>query len=351
MMTKKDIIAFLNCRDKKEIDSFFNQAYKIKLDNVGNKVYLRGIIELSNICTKDCFYCGIRKSNNKVNRFCMSEKDIIESALFSHNNRHGSVVLQSGERCDIEFIDFIEKIIKTIKKETNGKLGITLSLGEQAKDTYKRWFDAGAHRYLLRIETSDESFYKRLHPEDHDYKNRLNCLKWLKEIGYQTGTGVMIGLPGQSYESLADDIYFFKDNDIDMIGMGPYVLHENTPLASRNIFNPDRNFELGLKMIALTRVNIKDINIAATTALQTLNPDGYRLGLKAGANIVMPNITPLKYRKDYQLYEGKAFLNESSEGYIDFLANQVKLIGEEIGYSEWGDSPHFYNKKTNNNLV
>ncbi|MFH1664660.1 MAG: [FeFe] hydrogenase H-cluster radical SAM maturase HydE [Candidatus Omnitrophota bacterium] len=348
-MNKKEMLRILDSDDPRFIDEAFKHAYRVKREYAGNKVYFRGIIEFSNICVKDCFYCGIRKSNSTVTRFSMPEEEIVEAALFADQSGYGSIVLQSGERSDELFVDFVESLIRNIKQKTDGRLGITLSLGEQSPDTFRRWYAAGAHRYLLRIETSNKELYERLHPEDHLYEPRLECLEVLRRIGYQVGTGVMIGLPYQSNEDLVNDILFFESHDIDMIGMGPYIVQENTPLADISDFNPERNFVLGLKMIALARLRLKDVNIAATTALQALYPQGREEGLKAGANIIMPNITPVKYRNLYQLYEGKPCLDENADVYRSCLEKRVRSIGEEIGYREWGDSPHFF-KRIHSNL-
>ncbi len=345
-LTKSDLIHFLQCEDQKELDKLFNRAYQEKMENVGKKVYFRGIIEFSNICSKDCFYCGIRQSNQKMTRFRMTEDEILECAEFAWKMGYGSLVLQSGERTDREFIEFVEKIVRQIKKISNDELGITLSLGEQSKETFQKWFDAGAHRYLLRIETSNSRLYSTLHPPDHDFQYRFQCLEHLRNVGYQVGTGVMIGLPGQTAEMLAEDIIFFKKHDIDMIGMGPYIPHPDTPLASKvKKFDKKKQLTLGLKMIALTRLYLQDVNIASTTALQALHPEGREFGLKAGANIIMPNITHTKYRDNYKLYDGKPCLNENAKMCRVCLEGRIGNIGEEIGYNLWGDSPHFQKKQ------
>ena len=326
------------------------RAYEIKLQYVGNKVFFRGIIELSNICCKDCLYCGLRKSSRTQTRYMMPQSEIVECALWAFENQYGSIVLQSGERNDEEFIFFIEETLCEIKEKTSEKLGITISLGEQTENTYRKWFAAGAHRYLLRIETSSRELYKTLHPNDafHDFDTRLNCIKSLQNVGYQTGTGVMIGLPGQTLLDLADDILFFKSMDVDMIGMGPYIVCNDTPLAIRMPdFEKIKNeqFRLGLKMIAVTRIVLKDVNIASTTALQALNPEGREMGLKAGGNVIMPNITPVKYRRDYQLYEDKPCLDENASLCRGCLEKRIASIGEKIGYGEWGDPKHFSARK------
>lgn len=322
--------------------ALYKAAYAVKLNTVGPTVYFRGIVELSNICSKDCYYCGIRRSNTAVERYQMSEDEIVREALWAHNQDYGSIVLQSGERQDTAFTEQITRILKRIKSESNGKLGITLSLGEQTEDVYRKWFEAGAHRYLLRVETTDPDLYRKLHPQSHDFDTRVACLERLRAVGYQVGTGVMIGLPEQTTEHLARDIQFFRDRDIDMIGMGPYVRHSQTPLAKRTeAINPEQQLALGLNMIAVTRLVLRDVNIAATTALQALNPVGREMGLQAGANIIMPNLTATEFRKGYQLYEGKPCLDENSTMCQGCLQKRVNAIGETIGLGQWGDSPHF----------
>lgn len=342
---KQEILRLLALTDKQEIQDLFQQAYAVKKQYVGTKVYFRGIIELSNYCVKNCYYCGIRKDNPHVQRFTLCKDEVVESALWAFKQDYGSVVIQSGERSDEAFTEFIEDILYTLKEKTGGKLGITLSLGEQSRETYQRWYSAGAHRYLLRIETSNPELYKKLHPADHDWQQRLNCLRTMKDIGYQAGTGVMIGLPFQSLEHLADDVLFFYDEDIDMIGMGPYIPHEETPLYQyATDYKEEEHLELALKMIAICRLLLKDVNIASTTALQALKDDGRELGLLAGANIIMPNITDTKYRANYQLYQGKPCLDENASLCRGCLERRISAIGEQIGYSEWGDSPHFVHK-------
>ena len=267
-------------------------------------------------------------------------------------------MLQSGERQDEAYVRFVEEVLHKIKAATLGKLGITLSLGEQTAETYERWFKAGAHRYLLRIEASDPALYKQLHPEDHLFEVRRECLRALRNIGYQVGTGVMIGLPFQTHENRVEDILFFKKENIDKVGMGPYVPHADTPLAGTGPvlvpekrclsplnYDPEENFRLGLVMIALTRLVLKDVNIAAATALQTLDPTGREKGVQAGANIIMPNITPTDYRKFYQLYDNKPCLDENARQCKSCLENRIRAAGAEIGYGEWGDSKHFKGKQ------
>ena len=343
--SKAELVELLSLTDVLDIDALYKAAYQVKTENVGNIVYYRGIIEWSNVCAKDCNYCGIRKSNDKVQRYHMSEEEVIKAAVWAESQDYGSLVIQSGERRDEEFVSSIENMVKEIKSKTN--LGLTLSLGEQSEETYQRWFDAGAHRYLIRIETTNSELYKSMHPQDHDFNERFHCLDLLRKTGWQVGTGVMIGLPNQTKEDLADDILFFQKEDIDMIGMGPFIPHDDTPMAnSLGDFSKLKVAQLkqALMMIAVTRLCLKDVNIAATTALQALNSVGREMGLMAGANILMPNVTPTKYREGYQLYEDKPCLDENSEQCRNCLGGRISNIGEEIGYAKYGDSKHFLKK-------
>ncbi len=349
-LDKKDLISLMNIEDEKDLLLLYDRAYTIKEKYVGKKVYYRGLIEFSNICKKDCDYCGIRRSNKNTELFMMSKEEILKSARWIYENNYGSLVLQAGERDDKEFVDFVEDVLKAIKKRSSGELGITLSLGEQTKETYKRWFEAGAHRYLLRIESSNEKIYEGLHPKDetHSYSRRIECLGYLKEVGYQVGTGVMIGLPDQTTEDLVDDIMFYKNHDIDMIGMGPYIIHDETPMGKKykeTVISKEERVKLGLKMIAITRIYLKDVNIAATTALQGLDPLGREKGLKAGANILMPVTTAAEHRAKYQLYNDKPCIDDTAEQCKKCLAGRVGTVGDEIAYGEWGDSPHFKNRQ------
>lgn len=343
---RQELIEMLSLKKKDEIEALYKRAYEVKKQYVGTKVYLRGLIELSNICTRNCYYCGIRKDNHLLERYYIDKEEVLKEARWCFEQHYGSLTIQTGERSDKSWIDYIEELIKEIKTLTDGKMGITLSLGEQSEETYLRWFEAGAHRYLLRIETSNPDLYKSLHPAENSFENRLGCIRSLKKIGYQVGSGVMIGLPHQTMEDLADDILFFYDEDIDMIGMGPFIPHHQTPLAYLlSTFHPEEALEQALKMIAATRIALKDVNIASTTALQALHPKGRELGLLAGANVLMPNITDTRFRKGYQLYEGKPGLNENALAIRKALEESIYSIGESIGYDEWGDSPHFKNKK------
>lgn len=344
-LTTEDLAYLLNSNGKQK-KLLYEISSQIKLKEVGNKTYFRGLIEASNICAKDCYYCGIRKSNKAAQRYNLTDQEILDAARFAYENNYGSLVIQTGEIASDQFTHRIEKLLKAIKKLSNDQLGITLSLGEQSFNVYKRWFDAGAHRYLLRIETSNEELYKKLHPEDHSFSTRVTCLENLKKAGYQTGTGVMIGLPRQTITDLANDLLFMQELDIDMVGMGPYIEHSETPLFdfTDNLWPLQQRFDMALKMIATLRILMKDINIAAATALQAIDPLGREKAIKVGANIIMPNITPSFYRNNYDLYENKPCVDEEPDQCQGCLDARLTLAESEIGYGEWGDSKHFYKK-------
>ena len=345
---RSDILAMLQCSEE-EAHLLYRKAAAVRDRYVGNQVFLRGLIEYSNICGKNCLYCGVRRENHKIDRYTLSREEVLEAAMTAFRLNFGSIAIQSGENPSPAFIETIEELVRTIRVMTGNKLGITLSLGEQSRETYQRWFDAGAHRYLLRIEASSEALYKRVHPDDdmHRYHRRLDCLKLLQEAGYQTGTGVMVGLPYQTMSDLADDVIFMRDFDIDMCGMGPFIEHSDTPLGSRgadNLFLKER-FNLTLRMIAIMRIIMKDINIVASTAMQTIDPAGREKAVACGANVVMPNLTPARYRAGYQIYEGKPAYREVDESNLSGL-NFDLLPGTTLGLGLWGDTPHYGKRRT-----
>lgn len=332
-----------------ELQDFFEQAGQVKLKTVGNKVYYRGLLEYSNRCAKNCFYCGVRKDNQNIDRYTLNDDEVIEAAVLAHKKQFGSMVLQSGERSDTWFVNKIAGLLKGIHRATNNELHITLSMGEQTEETFSLWRACGAHRYLIRIETSNKNLYQKIHPNDelHAYSRRVEALELLRKTGYQVGTGVMIGLPFQTPEDLADDLLFIKNLDVDMVGMGPYIEHEATPLFNyqdRLLPKPER-FELSMKMVALLRVMMPTINIAATTAMQTLHPEGREFALRVGANVIMPNLTPLKYREGYLLYENKPNIHEETDVSLKKLKHSIEKAGCQIALREWGDSKHFKDRQ------
>lgn len=352
--SKEEIVYLLHLKGEQEIQ-LFKRSEQVKKENLGTEVYLRGLIEISNVCIKNCYYCGIRKDNSNVERYTISQEEIVKAALFAYKNKYGSIVLQAGERQDSNFCEMITSCIREIKKFSNGELGITISLGEQSRDTYQKWFDAGAHRYLLRIETSNKKLYNTIHPNDkeHEFQERLKCIEHLQEIGYQTGTGVMIGLPFQTYEDMAEDLLYMKKIDIDMLGMGPYLEHSQTPLFQYkdDLLSQEQRFRLSLRMVAIMRIMMPKINIASATSLQAIDPLGREKALKIGANIIMPNISPSVQRGNYLLYENKPCTDEGAEDCSNCMEARINIAGGTIGYNKWGDSLHFKEKNKDTSKI
>lgn len=348
--TKENIIELLDEKDQNRVQQLYDDAFRTKIDNVGNKVYLRGLVEITNICRKNCLYCGIRRDNPSNDRYEIDIEDVIPAARFAYEQGYGSMVIQGGERHDKKFRDKITSILKEVRKiSSESPLGITLSLGEQPYEVYKEWFEAGAHRYLLRIESSTQELFEKIHPvdESHSFQTRLTALKDLRRAGYQVGTGVMIGLPFQTLGHLADDLLFFKSFDIDMCGMGPYLEHSQTPLYQyKDLLIPkEERLELSLKMVAILRLMMPKINIAATTAMQSIDPAGREKAILAGANVIMPNLTLTEVRGDYSIYENKPGVGEDASITSSSLERMLQNAGIPIGYNEWGDSLHFKDRK------
>ena len=319
MLSKNEIIEIL--KDAGRNDWLFKTADKIRHENVGDNVHLRGLIEFSNICKRQCKYCGLRSENKHIERYRISVENIIEYAQNAVAMGYKTIVLQSGE--DEYFsTDIMCEIIAGIK---NLGVALTLSIGERSYNDYKAFKEAGADRYLIRIETTDRNLYKQMHP-NMDFDNRVECLKNLRELGYEVGTGCLVGLPGQTIESLADDILFFKKINADMVGIGPFIPHPETPLKN----SPGGSFELALKVMALTRIMLPDINIPATTAMETINPNGRIIALQSGANVVMPNVTTSEYRTKYEIYPNKICITESAQKCRGCIEGKIKSIGRNI---------------------
>ena len=318
-MNKKQILEQLESKDP---SGLFQEADKVRKQYCGDQVHLRGIIEFSNYCGQDCLYCGLRQSNDQTTRYRMSLDEIISSAQRAVELSIPTVVLQSGED-PFYSVDDLCHVVREIKKLN---IAVTLSVGERAREDYQRFKDAGADRYLLRFETSDEKLYARLRP-GHRFSERLQCLRWLKELGYQAGSGIMVGLPGQSLESMADDILLFQSLGLDMIGIGPFLPHPNTPLAG----DKSVGIEMVLKVIALTRIVTKNAHIPATTAVGTLDAQGRQKALACGANIIMPNITPMQYRKFYEIYPDKICLSENAATCRGCVERMIIAAGRTVG--------------------
>lgn len=345
---KKTILEYLEATGQKQAE-LFSLSKKIKEATFKNKVHFRGIIEFSNLCQNNCFYCGIRKGNKKTHRYKMSLSEIEQTLDFIDQSDYGSVVFQSGEIQTKVWRDYLLKIV-TLTKKKYPKMGITISCGEQDHEFYKKLRQAGADRYLLRIETSNPALYKKLHPKNMSWDNRYKCLQSLKKLDYQVGTGIMVGLPGQKLDDLVDDLIFFKDNKFDMYGLGPYVVHDNTPLVTPSVKkawkkNKEQIFNRTLNFLAIMRIMFPKANIAAATALDVFNPLGRIKVLEISANIIMPVVTPTKRRKDYLLYEGKPCISEGADDCYDCLTSKIKNWGLEPVFGEQGNSPFYYQKK------
>ena len=342
-LDRNALISYLEDNSPEVAATLYSEAYKVKKKTVGESVYLRGLVEISNICRKNCLYCGIRRDNLNTGRYELTSEEVLEAAAFAADQGYGSMVIQGGERTDSKFIDKITSLLVEIKRRW--PLGITLSLGEQTEDVYREWFEAGAHRYLLRIESSTKELYEKIHPVDaiHSYETRVQALRDLRKCGYQVGTGVMIGLPFQTAANLADDLLFFKELDIDMCGMGPYLEHSETPLYAYRHLIPDqmRRLDLSLRMVALLRLLMPDINIAATTAMQAIVPDGRERAIMAGANVLMPNLTLSDVREEYQIYQNKPGVGEDAAISSSRTEQRLREMKIPIGYGQWGDSIHY----------
>lgn len=320
--SRNDIIEIL--KDDSNNDWLFSLADKTREEYVGDEVHLRGLIEFSNICKRQCKYCGLRCEDKFIDRYRISKENIISYAEHAVNMGYKTIVLQSGED-EYYNTDLMCEIIEGIKK-----LGValTLSIGEKTYEEYKAFKEAGADRYLIRIETTDKTLYNQMHP-NMDFDNRVRCLKNLGRLGYEVGTGCLVGLSNQTIESLADDILFFKEINADMVGIGPFIPHPHTPLKD----SVTGSFTLALKVMALTRILLKDINIPATTAMETLNPNGRIIALQSGANVVMPNVTTTEYRAKYEIYPNKICVNENPDKCKGCISAKIQSIGRTVSTS------------------
>ncbi|MBA2882267.1 biotin synthase [Desulfosalsimonas propionicica] len=337
-LDKNPISAWLQEDDTDRLETLWHAADRVRRENVGDAVHLRGLIEFSNHCQRNCFYCGLRSANKKIRRYRMDLDEIVHCACQAKDLGYGTVVLQSGE--DPGCSDhWVASLVRTIKEQTG--LAVTLSLGERGRDAFLLWRDAGADRYLMRFETSNAGLYARLHPGAPGLEERFRQLLWLRELGYEVGSGVLVGLPGSTHMDLANDILMFAELDLDMIGIGPWIKHESTPLGRGELQdNTDHkrvaaSETMTYKMMALARLACPRSNIPSTTALATINAEnGCEHGLRRGANVLMPNMTPAVHRADYEIYPAKACFLESSEQRF-----RIENIGRYVGTGR-GDSPN-----------
>lgn len=319
-LSKSEIVRLL--ADEQNEPALLKRADRIRKKYVGDAIHLRGLIEFSNICRNNCLYCGIRRGNGKVARYRMEEDELVETARRAAALGFKTVVMQSGE--DMYYTQ--EKMCRIIEAIKKFDVAVTLSIGERSYGDYKAFREAGADRYLMRIETTDKDLYHRLDP-GMSWQHRYECLLMIKELGYELGSGIMVGLPGQSLESIAADLMFLRRLGVDMAGIGPFIPHPETPLAGE----PDGSLHLALRTMAIMRLLLPDINIPATTAMESLHPDGRMMALQGGANVVMPNVTEGEYRKLYELYPGKICVNDTPVHCRSCISRKILSIGRTIG--------------------
>ncbi len=375
-LTREDILAWLHEENETELQRLWSWADSVRQAHVGDAVHLRGLVEISNHCVRQCAYCGLRAGHRGLERYRLSMEEIQDCARTAVDLGYGTVVLQAGEDPGIS-AEWMAEVVRWIKANT--PLAVTLSLGERTESELHLWKEAGANRYLLRFETSDRALYERIHPTPAGAPDRMMILRFLRELGYEVGSGVMVGIPGQTYESLAEDILTFRDLDLDMIGMGPFLRHPDTPLGELGLvlnetggilgepsfprqrestvprqlpifgrpaihdessLGPDQvpnTVTMTCKVVALARLVCPEANIPSTTALATLDKaEGREKGLACGANVVMPNLTPSKYRVLYEIYPDKACIYESAIICAECLKNRLAAIGREVGVGQGG---------------
>jgi biotin synthase len=330
ILSLTDIESRLRETKPKPLAGLWAQADRVRHDSVGDAVHLRGLIELSNHCDRDCHYCGLRRGRRSLARYRMSAEEVLACAVKAVEFRFGTVVLQAGEDPGLD-PTWVADLVRKIKNETG--LAVTLSLGEQSEAVFRAWKQAGADRYLLRIETTNAQLLRHIHPGE-PHGTRVQNLERLADLGYEVGSGIMVGIPGQTYAMLAKDIAWFRKMDLDMIGIGPYLPHPDTPLAgiSEASDQVPRDEVTVEKTLALTRLVCPDANLPATTALATLNrAKGRENALCRGANVVMPNLTPVRYRRMYEIYPHKACIDETDEACYQCLTRRIITLGRTIG--------------------
>lgn len=324
----------LQFNDKEFMEELFERARKYQHKYYGNGIFIRGLIEISNICKNNCYYCGIRRDNKNVSRYRLSKEQILECCDKGYKLGYRTFVMQGGE--DGYFSDEVmTDIISTIKSRYSD-CAVTLSLGERSYESYRRMYEAGADRYLLRHETADNEHYRMLHPKELSLEERKQCLFNLKEIGYQVGTGFMVGSPGQTITNIAKDLLFLEELKPQMVGIGPFIPHHDTVFAQNNA----GSVELTIYLIALIRLLLPKALIPATTALGTLDPKGREKGIMAGANVIMPNLSPVSVREKYSLYDNKLCTGDEDAAYKKNLEERMKKIGYEV-LTGRGDASEF----------
>lgn len=336
MLSQEEYAYLIENRDEQSAEYLFSLAREVREKYYGKDVYMRGLIEFTNYCKNDCLYCGIRRSNANADRYRLNESEILDCCKEGYQLGFRTFVLQGGE--DGYFTD--EKICSVVShiKKDFPDCAVTLSIGEKSRESYQAYFDAGADRYLLRHETADFSHYARLHPKELSAENRQRCLRQLKEIGYQVGTGFMVGSPYQTAQNLAQDLMFIKELEPHMVGIGPFVPHHDTPFRDEH----GGTAELTLFMLGLIRLTLPEALLPATTALGTIDPMGREKGILAGANVVMPNLSPVSVRKKYLLYDNKICTGDESAQCRACMEKRIASTGYRLVISR-GDAVSMHN--------
>ncbi|MBQ0059872.1 MAG: [FeFe] hydrogenase H-cluster radical SAM maturase HydE [Lachnospiraceae bacterium] len=324
ILTLEEYLAIITEADQEDTAFLFDKADALRRQTYGVDVYVRGLIEFSNYCRNDCFYCGIRCSNRNCDRYRLTKEDILSCCRVGYELGYRTYVLQGGEDPHYS-VDDIADIVSAIKKQ-HPDCALTLSIGEHPREAYAKWKEAGADRYLLRHETATKSHYDSLHPEKMSFDNRLRCLRDLKELGYQVGCGFMVGSPNQTSDHLAAELLFLKKFGPDMVGIGPFIPQKDTPFGDQKA----GTLEQTLLMLGLIRLTLPDVLLPATTALGTIHPQGRELGIKAGANVCMPNLSPVSVRKKYALYDNKICTGDEAAECRNCLSNRMARIGYRV---------------------
>ncbi|MBQ9757928.1 MAG: [Clostridia bacterium] len=327
-----EFVQILATFTKDDLEFAQSLAKEIATKHFGNKIYIRGLIEFTNICKQNCYYCGLRAENKNVQRYRLTKEDILSCCEIGYPLGFRTFVLQGGE--DSSFNDDLMCDIVRCIKEKYPDCAVTLSIGEKSRESYQKLFDAGADRYLLRHETANSEHYGKLHPKNQTLESRKNCLFELKEIGFQTGCGFMVGSPYQTFDALAEDLLFIRELSPHMVGIGPFIPHKDTPFGDK----PQGSLHLTLLLLALVRIMLKNVLLPSTTALGTIHKKGREMGILSGANVVMPNLSPIEDRKKYMLYDGKISTNEEAAEGLELLKKRMKSIGYEI-VTDRGDFP------------
>ena len=324
VLSHNEFVHLLSSYTAEDLDFTRSLAREIAQKHFGNKIYIRGLIEFTNICRQNCYYCGLRAENTNVSRYRLTKDDILACCDEGYPLGFRTFVLQGGE--DLHFDD---ELMCDIIHSVKGKYpdcAVTLSIGERSRETYQKYFDAGADRFLLRHETANARHYAKLHPKNLSLENRKKCLFELKDIGFQTGCGFMVGSPWQTFDTIAEDLLFIHELLPQMVGIGPFIPHQDTPFGDK----PQGSLELTLLLLALVRIMLKNVLLPSTTALGTIHPEGREMGILSGANVVMPNLSPLAVRKKYMLYNGKIATGEEAAEGLDNLKKRMNAIGYEI---------------------